>query len=335
MANKPLQSIKFPGLSDTYVVPQIDDTLSVEGRPADAKATGDRIDSLKEDLNELFYDVSPNENGEFIWTLRFGYWELSGETFVWNPATNRRYLANAYPIKVKSGDIIHIKSSTDARFFAIFSADGSTWAVLTVTTSHDVSISSDGYVMISVRKEPSTLAFTDEDVTLFFEKYLTIYRKKQTDNITKQIDNINDVKGIVVNEASYVQSYVTATSSTTEGSVAIPIEFPASKGETFIIKANFSVTHPEYFSDIKLSVRERYNNETINDRRYADLSEPIEYTVAQTITTSIIFTVVWNKESDSSVSTGYYENFDYSIAVTKKNDDFSDVMTESGDTWEV
>lgn len=50
MANKPLQSIKFPGLSDTYVVPQIDDTLSVEGRAADAKAVGDEINSVKEEL---------------------------------------------------------------------------------------------------------------------------------------------------------------------------------------------------------------------------------------------------------------------------------------------
>lgn len=51
MANKPLQSIKFPGLSDTYVVPQIDDTLTQPGQVADAKVTGDRITGLKEDLN--------------------------------------------------------------------------------------------------------------------------------------------------------------------------------------------------------------------------------------------------------------------------------------------
>ena len=52
MANKPLQSIKFPGLSDTYVVPQIDDTLTQPGQAADAKKTGDEITGLKEDLSE-------------------------------------------------------------------------------------------------------------------------------------------------------------------------------------------------------------------------------------------------------------------------------------------
>ena len=53
MANKNLKSIKFPGLTDTYVVPQVDDTLTQTGRPADAKKTGDEIEALKEDLSTL------------------------------------------------------------------------------------------------------------------------------------------------------------------------------------------------------------------------------------------------------------------------------------------
>lgn len=43
MANKPLKSIKFPGLSDTYTVPQIDNTLATAGKAADAKAAGDVV----------------------------------------------------------------------------------------------------------------------------------------------------------------------------------------------------------------------------------------------------------------------------------------------------
>ena len=51
MANKPLKSITFPGLTDKYTVPQIDDTLAVSGAAADAKKTGDEITNLKADLN--------------------------------------------------------------------------------------------------------------------------------------------------------------------------------------------------------------------------------------------------------------------------------------------
>ena len=52
MANKPLQSIKFPGLPDKYTVPQIDSNFDgVSGKVPDSKKVHDEIDSLKEDLN--------------------------------------------------------------------------------------------------------------------------------------------------------------------------------------------------------------------------------------------------------------------------------------------
>lgn len=53
MATKPLKSIKFPNLPDTYTVPQVDNTLTIAGGAADAKAVGDEIDGLKEDLSNI------------------------------------------------------------------------------------------------------------------------------------------------------------------------------------------------------------------------------------------------------------------------------------------
>lgn len=53
MANKPLQSITFPDLSNTYTIPQLDTTLSVTGKAADAKAVGDEIDELKSALVDI------------------------------------------------------------------------------------------------------------------------------------------------------------------------------------------------------------------------------------------------------------------------------------------
>ena len=58
MANKPLKSIKFPGLNDTYTVPEVDATLATTGAAADAKKVGDEINDLKADLSEIVPGLS-------------------------------------------------------------------------------------------------------------------------------------------------------------------------------------------------------------------------------------------------------------------------------------
>lgn len=57
MANIPLQSISFPGLSDKYTTPVVDNTLTQAGAAADAKKTGDEIGAIKNDFAELGLSV--------------------------------------------------------------------------------------------------------------------------------------------------------------------------------------------------------------------------------------------------------------------------------------
>lgn len=53
MADITLKSIKFPNLPNRYTVPQIDNTLTQSGKPADAKATGDRLSAILNVFNAL------------------------------------------------------------------------------------------------------------------------------------------------------------------------------------------------------------------------------------------------------------------------------------------
>lgn len=66
MANKPLQSIKFPGLSDTYTTPQVDATLTTTGAAADAKKVGDEITSIKQDLSEIVPGLSDDAKSALL-----------------------------------------------------------------------------------------------------------------------------------------------------------------------------------------------------------------------------------------------------------------------------
>lgn len=67
MANKPLKSIKFPGLSDTYTVPEVDSTLTGSGKAADAKAVGDQLGDLKSAFSSDLVSIHPTwVQGKYI-----------------------------------------------------------------------------------------------------------------------------------------------------------------------------------------------------------------------------------------------------------------------------
>ena len=65
MAEKILKGIIFPGLEDTYIVPEVDDTLSVPGASADAKVVGEAL-SGKQPIGNYVKSINgntPDENG--------------------------------------------------------------------------------------------------------------------------------------------------------------------------------------------------------------------------------------------------------------------------------
>ena len=95
MANKPLKSVQFPGLDDTYTIPQVDTTLAVTGAAADSKKVGDEITELKADLSDVNFILHSDDTE--ISTID-GYWvDDYGEL---HTSTARGYLivpiANVY-----------------------------------------------------------------------------------------------------------------------------------------------------------------------------------------------------------------------------------------------
>jgi hypothetical protein len=61
MAQKPLRGINFPGLEDTYIVPEADDTLSTTStNPIQNKAVAQRLSELTEAFSESIENVAEN-----------------------------------------------------------------------------------------------------------------------------------------------------------------------------------------------------------------------------------------------------------------------------------
>jgi len=135
MANEPLESIKFPGIENTFTVPPVDNTLSVQGavadakavgdalnnldvdatltrqgKPADAKKVGDEISGLKADLSESVSDLKSAITSKLTLvksanlfnyeTAQEGIAEVNG-----TKTTNSSYYYSAF-IEVYSGDVL-------------------------------------------------------------------------------------------------------------------------------------------------------------------------------------------------------------------------------------
>lgn len=117
MANIPLKTIKFPGLENTYTVPQLDDTLAVTGKAADAKAVGDalaekaNVDGEYESMTvgnaeQLVSTVFSEDTDPYLYRTAGGsaeigdreYDKIIGGTVAWNQLlADAKFINNPYP----------------------------------------------------------------------------------------------------------------------------------------------------------------------------------------------------------------------------------------------
>lgn len=157
MANIMQKSVKYPGLDDTYTFLQLDNTLSVAGKAADAQKTGQEIADLKsavDDVEEKTLSDTVCKN-RFDGVLKAGY--VNQVTGAWSPGgtsyvgTEDMIDCGGTPFTVS---VRPMANTTNLVFrYALYNASGtfirgaivdnSDW---TYTTSPDISTQQVGYL---------------------------------------------------------------------------------------------------------------------------------------------------------------------------------------------
>jgi len=128
MANKPLQSIKFPDLPDTYTVPVVDNTLAVSGAAADAKQTGDSLADKVDKVSGKGLSTNDYTAGEK--TKLAGIETGATKTIIDRTLTVTGNAADAKAV----GDAI---ASEDKKALAAFATDTATGAVASFADGAD------------------------------------------------------------------------------------------------------------------------------------------------------------------------------------------------------
>ena len=176
----------------------------------------EEIEEIQSDVGEVKADLEDNSkkllwtlnNGDELtrWNLVYGYYELTSGELTYYPMSNKKYLASKYPVSVNAGDVIHLIDTVGTRYFAHYSAtpDNTGWETLITTTNRDITIPNDGYVLISTRNEPSSVAFTDSDINTFFDNRLVIIKNNFSTGVMKRISNADILNGVLANKSLYL-----------------------------------------------------------------------------------------------------------------------------------
>jgi len=208
MANKPLKSITFPGLTDTYTIPQVDSTLTVSGDAADAKAVGDQLTDLKADLTGM------NATKVDDRALTMGHLTNEG---TWNNVNTPNFQHCLIPVNGNEKVVMQFDAEVTVGFVKTYTkpvndetvdyssdASFSTKKVLTANTEYSYEIPSDvRYIIverISFGRTANTIVFTVDEYNLALSVI------DNFDNITQNPDLIKYHGGMTqLGYTSFVQ----------------------------------------------------------------------------------------------------------------------------------
>lgn len=163
MATKPIKTLKLPGLDDTYTFLQNDATLTVSGKAADAKATGDAITGVKSTVGESYYTE----------LLRLDGYNYSGS-------------AHTYDVDWHAGDTIRVDYVTNdpGRYLTIVAAANGTNTDYFLNTSSSQSSGSAEITLTANATQVKVFA-TLESVTRLID--IVFYKRHQAAELGKTL----------------------------------------------------------------------------------------------------------------------------------------------------
>lgn len=168
MANKPLKSIKFPELPDTYTIPQVDlvpthgssnavssggvydalhntdTTLSQSGQAADAGIAGKALRGIE----KLNFEPVTDITGELLYMMESGYIRVSSGAMTFQANTANMRTPEGYPVTLKAGDVFTLTDS-NYRYQYLYNNNGTTWGTTGWKTANfTVSTDTQAYIII-------------------------------------------------------------------------------------------------------------------------------------------------------------------------------------------
>lgn len=257
MANKPLQSIKFPGLSNTYVVPQIDDTLSVEGRAADAKKTGDKIADLQTDIDAIEDDFYKLSSELIIDASDGGTYETAPSNVVRVPHPYPFKAGHRYKLKVTINSAVFENATNALNADTSRVVNDSVVALNTALLRINASQITDGAVF---EKEFIALA-TDVNLILRYKfdagthsLSVKVYEYAGTndelDALESRVDtcedNISEIKNAVQHTTVCIDATDTESYETAPSTRSFPHSYPFVAGKKY--KATLTINHAVFLS---------------------------------------------------------------------------------------
>lgn len=307
------------------------------GTDAIAAKIADDVSSVKSAINDL-EDDSSNVTGNVMhcnYERGLRYINNGVETFG-NDNGRIRVKKGEY-IHFKSGDSIQLIDNINYQYLGGYSTDnGTTWTGFGNTLNETI-IPGDSIGFVCITKKSGTFS-ADDEYTSIAKSIMKIIRKNAiaySDYLQNETWDafVTALSSKLTAEHLIKQVYINTTAGQKFSGAERVGESQAAKGDTFKIKATFSVAYPSNYSGKGIRIIEaNESNQMVTYTDISDLSNVISYSVTGN-TTKKIYVLPYVTTENGAVATAYYESFDLKIGIAKSGMD--DVYTESGDIWEV